>query len=467
MINIRLFKFVKKKNSTLVPAAADAYITATAVFKDPTSLINPVIEFATSSSMEFVNYVYVQETNRYYWITDIIYNRGVYELRCHVDVLGTYRLSIGATSMYVTRSSLQKNGNIRDDMYPLTGAQTFVASRIDTSSIGGYKDGVYVISTIGAQNNAGQTIYQMTVSEYNNVMQQLFTQADGLNWGGLGQGVKNSLLNPLDYVVSAYWFPTAFPVVEDENHVVQKQEFRCGLWTSGVQVPVVANYQQTLQYAVTVPKHPQAATRGAYMNAAPFSRYSIDLGVAGSFELDSTKLMNISSFVLDIHPDPLTGIAKITGISSPATDHNELFNLTANYGVPLNISMVKNNLFNTITDIVGVGASIATGNGAGIAVGVLSAIGDLATAVAGTVSNTGAVGSITNHMLSKWMMARFFTAVDDDNAHKGRPLCQVTTPNALTGGYIKAENVDISIDATESELNELKALLEAGFFMEL
>lgn len=467
MINIKLFKFVKKKNSTAVPAANTAYLQATAVFKDPTSLINPVIEFATSSSMEFVNYVYIQETNRYYWITDIIYNRGVYELRCHVDVLGTYRLSIGATSMYVTRSSQQFNGYIRDDMYPLTGAQTFSASAIDTSAIGGYKDGVYVISTIGAQNNAGQTIYQMTVSEYNQVMQQLFANADGLSWGGLGQGIKNSLLNPMDYIVSAYWFPTAFPVVEDENHVVQKQEFRCGLWPSGVQVPVVANYQQTLTYSVTVPKHPQAATRGAYLNAAPFSQYTIDLGVAGSFELDSTKLMNISSFTLNIHPDPLTGIAKFTGISSPATDHNEIFNLTANYGVPLNISMGKNNLFNTITDLVSVGANIAMKRYDAVAVGVSSAVGDMAGAITGTVSNTGSVGSITNHILRHWMMGRFFTVADEDNAHKGRPLCQVTTPNSLTGGYIKAENVDISIDATESELNELKALLEAGFYMDL
>lgn len=463
MINIRLFKFVKKKNSTLVPAASAAYITATAAFKDPTSLINPVIEFATSSSMEFVNYVWIQETNRYYWITDIIYNRGVYELRCHVDVLGTYRLSIGATSMYVTRSSQQKNGNIRDDMYPLTGAQTFSATPIDTSAIGGYKDGYYVISTIGAQNNAGQTIYQMDVNQYNSVMQALFANADGLSWGGLGQGIKNSLLNPLDYIVSAFWFPTPFPTVENGDQV-----FRCGLWTSGsVTVPVLTNTQLTLQYTVNVPKHPQAATRGSYMNASPFSEYSIDLGVAGSFELDSTKLMNISSFLLNIHPDPLTGIAKFTGISSPATDHNEIFNLTANYGVPLNISMGKNNLFNTITDLVSVGTDIAMKRYDGVAVGVASAVGDMAGAITGTVSNTGSVGSITNHILRHWMMARFFTAADDDNAHKGRPLCQVTTPNALTGGYIKAENVDISIDATESELNELKALLEAGFYMEL
>ena len=460
MLNIYLFKVTKKVNSTSKPATNTAYLTLTGALKDPTSIINPTLQISTSSDLSLVNYCYVSELQRYYWVNDIVYNRGVYELKCHVDVLATYKTAIGATSMYVTRSSAQKNGAIRDDMYPLTGAQTYSASAIDTSAIGGYKDGYYVISTTGSQNNAGQTIYQMNVTQYNSVMEELFANANGLSWGGLGQGIINSLMNPTDYIVSAFWFPTAFPTVTGGDEL-----FRCGPWVSSTSVPVIANSQQTLSYTVNIPKHPQAATRGSYMNAAPFSQYSIDLGIAGSFELDSTKMIDAPSFALSIHPDPLTGIAKFTGIISPATDHNELFNLSANYGVPLNIAMGKNNLFNTITDLAHVAANVVSKRYDAAAVGVASAIGDLGSAIGGTVSNTGSVGSITNHVLRHWIMARFFTAADDDNANKGRPLCTVTTPATLTG-YIKAENPALAIDATQGELNEIRALIESGFYYE-
>lgn len=462
MLNIYLFKVSKKHNSTYSPALNTAFLSLTGALKDPTSILNPAVEIATNNDIHQVNYCYITELGRYYWIEDIVYDRGLYVMRCSVDVLATYKSAIGNTSMYVLRASAQKNGAIKDDLYPLTGGQTYSATAIDTSAIGGYQDGYYVISTIGAQNNAGQTIYQMNVTQYNSVMQALFANADGLSWGGLGQGIKNSLLNPTDYIVSAFWFPTPFPTVENGDQV-----FRCGLWTSGgVTVPVVSNNQLTLTYAVNIPKHPQASARGSYMNAAPFTQYSIDLGVAGSFELDSTKMMNATAFTLSIHPDPLTGIAKFTGIISPATDHNELFNLTANYGVPLNIAMGKNNLFNTISDLAHITASAVTGSYASAAVGAPSAIGDLAGSITGTVSNTGAVGSITNHMLRKWMMARFFTAADADNTHEGSPLCQVTTPGTLGSGFIKPEKCDISVTATESEIREIRGLVEAGFYYE-
>lgn len=95
----------KRYNST---AAAPAYaFSGDCVFKDPTSLITPVI-ILKFSGKPAVNYFSFD--NRYYWITDIItLNNERWEIHGSVDVLGTYRLHIKATSAFVLYDSTANN----------------------------------------------------------------------------------------------------------------------------------------------------------------------------------------------------------------------------------------------------------------------------------------------------------------------------------------------------------------------
>lgn len=457
-ITIKLYTFSKKENSTKRPAS-NAGTSFNCLIKTPSSLMFPYIELQNASNPVSYNYAYIADFNRYYFVNDWKFDRGLWYGSLAIDVLATYKTEIGSTSMYVLRASQQKDGYIKDIKFPMTGRVTCNSDAFDTQTGIGYKDGYFVISTIGNGNQAGQTIYQMTATQFQTVMDALMANASGsASWGGLAQGVVNSLLNPTDYIVSAFWFPTPF-------QTNGTQYFKCGMWESGIQCDILDNSQPWKPYSVTVPKHPQASTRGAYLNLAPYTQYEVDLGYLGTIQLDTTKLIDASAFTIYLAIDPLTGVAKAEGRvgSSP---YQQLFNVTCNYGVPLNIAMGKNNIMNTITDVVGIGKSIASGDIIGAGIGIFQGIGDAVSSMAGTVTTTGSVGNINSHSRSKRLYSRFFEVVDNDNSHLGSPLCKVTTPATLGTGYIKPEDCDIDISAPASEIMAVKSKVEAGFFYE-
>lgn len=460
-ISIKLYTFSKKENSTKRPAN-NTGTNFDCLIKTPSSLMFPYIELQSQSNPVAYNYAYISDFNRYYFVNDWKFDRGLWYASLNIDVLATYKTEIGSTSMYVLRASQQKDGYIKDMLFPITGKVSYDSTIFESGAGIGYKDGYFVVTTVGDGNNAGQTIYQMNATEFNDVLDDLMAQAGSAGWSGLGQGLINSLFNPTDYIVSAFWFPKAFSTTG-----VTPQRFSCGLWKTTNSYPVINNVQVPFTYTVDIPKHPQASARGAYLNLPPFTTYELDLGFTRVIPLDPTKLVDVSQILVSVWADPMTGVAKVEGRTVTLNNQMQLFNVVANYGVPINIAMGKNNLFNAITDAVAVGAEAVSGGGLIGALG--SAIGvadDFAKSVIGTVSNTGSVGSLSGHILPKRLFSRFFEVADNDNSHLGSPLCKVTTPSTLGTGYIKPEDCDIDLSAPASEIMAVKSKVEAGFFYE-
>lgn len=464
-IQIKLYSFSKKENSTLIPQSNDAtMVTYDCVIKTPSSLMTPIVELnITGSNPTLKNYARIPDFNRYYFITDWKFDRGLWYAYLMVDVLGSFLTSIGALSMYILRSSKQSNGYIKDMMYPITGNVSYDSTIFESGAGIGYKDGYFVVTTVGSSNNAGQTIWQMNATEFNNVLDQLMATASGnVSWGGLAQGLVNSLLNPTDYIVSAFWFPKKFSTASHNSGT-----FTCGLWSSGVTVDIIDNVQVAETYLVDIPKHPQANTRGKYLNLAPFTEYELDLGFIRTIPLDTTKLVDVSQILVSLYIDPMTGVAVVEGRTVTANDQMQLFKLSCNYGVPINIAMGKNNIINALAQ----GAEALPKVALGDVKTALEGVAELASATSsaiGTVSNSGSVGSLSGHKLPKRLFSKFFEVADEDNDNLGRPLCQKTTPNALLGGYILAKDCDIKISwATKGEIDRIKAYVTSGFFYEL
>ena len=82
-------------------------------FREDVSVTDPVfvIEDYTDFNPATVNYCYIGDLDRYYYITDIkLLNKTIYEIHCHVDVLKTYASGIRGSSATVTRS--QSSGSL-------------------------------------------------------------------------------------------------------------------------------------------------------------------------------------------------------------------------------------------------------------------------------------------------------------------------------------------------------------------
>lgn len=85
-----------------------------ATIKGALSVENPVLILQYKSDIQpNVNYVYIPEYNRYYFVTDIInLTGGRYEIHCKVDVLMSFKNDILNLSCIVDKQSSKDNANM-------------------------------------------------------------------------------------------------------------------------------------------------------------------------------------------------------------------------------------------------------------------------------------------------------------------------------------------------------------------
>ena len=85
-----------------------------ATIKGALSVENPVLILQYKSDIQpNINYVYIPEYNRYYFVTDIInLTGGRYELHCKVDVLMSFKDYILNLSCIVDKQSSKDNANM-------------------------------------------------------------------------------------------------------------------------------------------------------------------------------------------------------------------------------------------------------------------------------------------------------------------------------------------------------------------
>ena len=112
MVTVILFSLTKKFNSTAqapTPTALNS-TTLSCKLKEPCSIMKPVLIFRLGDQTSYeniakYNYCYIQEFRRYYFITNWTYANAHIIASCEVDVLGTYKSAIQASTQYVLRST--------------------------------------------------------------------------------------------------------------------------------------------------------------------------------------------------------------------------------------------------------------------------------------------------------------------------------------------------------------------------
>ena len=93
--------------------------------------------------------------------------------------------------------------------------------------------------------------------------------------------------------------------------------------------------------------------------------------------------------------------------------------------------------------------------------GIISAA-DAITPKARSMSSQGTFVNVFDYFYS---YAEAHYVVDDDNTHRGRPLCKQVTINTLSG-YILVSDPDIAITGTAEENERIKSFMASGFYYE-
>ena len=115
-ISVNFYQFNKKENSTTRPAGSG--ISYACVLKDRCTIENPEIELNVKPN-QWYNYCYIPDFQRYYFVSNWNYFRGIWTATLKVDTLASYKTEIGSTTKYILRSASEYDKEVKDTLYPL------------------------------------------------------------------------------------------------------------------------------------------------------------------------------------------------------------------------------------------------------------------------------------------------------------------------------------------------------------
>ena len=460
--------FSKKPNSTKRPASTDPHDTKSSVYlKKPTSVLNPVFVLDGYD----LTYNYIVWGSRYYYVDDIIIvNADIAEYHCSTDILATYKTEIGSSTQYVTRAASAAISSINDAIYPTKADCVVVNTMVDqlecigTPSVKLNGGGMYII---GIQNKKGSShggvsYYAMSGQAMYNLLEFMFDTATFLDATDISVELQKELVNPFQYINSIMWFP--FDITSTGLSTADTISF--GFWTAPSTVYGYLLNERSLSFSesVDLPKHPQASTRGDYLNGAPYTRHNLIFNSFGEIPIDATYFVSSNAsdrkMALQCDVDLITGtgIVKMTDANG-----NIIYKNSGQVGVSSQISQVTQNMIGAGVSILSGAIGLAYGNVVGFGQGILSGLENIMP----QRQTTGHLGSIAawEHQAKPMIVSTFYEQTAADPAQLGRPLCAPTQINSLSG-YVRVENADIDITGTPAEKNSIISFMEGGFFYE-
>lgn len=457
-IDVNFYTFYKKPNSTKRPDSAGTTYKCNLI--EPTSFTAPDIALVVQAKPTAFNYAYIPEFSRYYFIQDWAYSAGLWRASLTVDVLASYKDSVGSQKQYVLRSAARSDGKIVDTMYPTKNSPTTVFS-YSTDSEGdnpfksNFSDGVYVVGIINSDSGAIGCVsyYVFNNSQFRNFCNVLMGTVDWAYTGieEIGEELTKVLFNPFQYVASCMWLPV--PTVATGGSV---GSIPYGWWTLGASASRLGGDSRLAAASFRIPKHPQSS-RGAYLNGAPFSRYMLSWPCFGQFALDPDIMGVSSTLYAQCFIDPVSGM----GTLNIMTDKASLITTQTQVGVPIQIAQMAANYGGTVGSAINALTSAFTGNIGG----ALSSIGDAVSNAMPQLTTMGKNGGAGSFLFAPVLNSSFYSVVDDDNEHLGRPLCQDVVPSSIPG-YMMCADVEIEIPGTKPEMENIVSIMEAGFYYE-
>lgn len=284
------------------------------------------------------NYCYIPNFgDRYYWITDWTYEAGIWVAQLRIDVLATWRETIGNSTQYVLRSSNTFDGSIPDGYY-----STKVATTLNTTSGaspwgGSFFQGGFVVGIINSDTYGVGAVsyYVLTWSEFKALCSYLLDSSSWLGVTDISDNLTKSLFNPLQYITSCTWIPVDPPLVDDGG--VSSLKF--GWWElTGVHAwRLHENPVRLGQVELPLTKHPQAAARGKYLNTSPYTRLSLAFNPFGMFPVDPAAFVDAEKLYALWRVDCMTGEGFLA-ISPTANYSDVVYQTRAMVGVPIQLA---------------------------------------------------------------------------------------------------------------------------------
>lgn len=477
-ISVEFFNFAKKSNSTKVPAVSGTSFDC--IIKAPSGILYPTIQLQLPmTSPPLYNYAYISDFGRYYWIREWTYENRLWVASLAIDVLGSFKSSIGSSTLYVLRSASDSDGAVIDTFYPIK--MTCQTDATDQTEAAWWtlspeaSSGSFIVGVRGridsGQDAGGVTYLVMTAAQFKTFCNNLFDDTLNNYTGGSVLDITDQLtkmiFNPAQYITGVMWLPGTPSNVQAAN-----TNWRVGWWDLGQSLPILKPASE-LTYTGTIylATHPDAATRGSYVNASPYTQRLLQLPRAGLIRLDDPIIAdaaaNAGHVTVYLRVDPVSG----EGIYTISCQGVTLDRIHCQIGVDIPLSDTDISLQEAAAPILSAanaGIAAFEGNAPGAVMGSIASLGSAASILSPHITDlssaSGYLGLVGAGFCTIFSIFRDIT--EDDNTEHGRPLCKNKTISTLSG-YIQVMNGDIEISAaTQNELDMIRGYLEGGFYYE-
>lgn len=492
-ITVNLLTFSKRRNSTKQPSAADiaAGVSLSCLLMDDTSLMNPTFKLDVSGNPVGYNYCYVPSFERYFFINNWRSFQGFWYAECTCDVMASWKTDIGSQSHYVLRAASDYDEYISDSFY---GAKVN-RSAVNLPSSGPLWWGTnhsYVVGIVGYAADHSQQVGSVTYYQFDDtmllnfvyyLMHDLGTYCNITTAPYTDPGVQEALINPIQYIVSCVALPVGFPASYTQAADINFGYYNWTVQGSGKVRILQLGETEEETGTITITKHPQATTRGKWLNGAPFTSYTFHLGPFGDIPIDPADYIDAGELRYKVLYDMCQGMGRLA-IGPAITGNTNITNLTycgsAKVGADVQLAQALTNpLTAELSWETGLNSTLATGIGGGLspatASNLINAQNQLQQTYVNAIQNMfptccgkgspGSFLSFKDDTFGCYLIAKFMTVVDENITEIGRPLCKVKQINTLSG-FILCQLADAHISGTADETEQINTYLNTGFFYE-
>lgn len=443
-MQIQLGTISKKYNSTLQPSLSDTYDCK---YKEGCDLVSPTVIIRSTNT----NYNYAYMDGRYYYVSSCIAAPSSFlEITLECDVLATFKSQIGASTQFVERAKDLKDGTMVDNLRAAKSdlVQTVSESAMDALS------GCYVIGVRGASDTLAKGVKYYAVNSQNmNVFTNWLCTPVGLeaifnDISAVLTDWNKSLNNVFDYLVSCMYIPFD---VSGESESVKVGNVLSGAVGASIDTTIVKSYN------INVPKHPQSASIGQYVNNSPYSSYKISLMGIGELALPTTSLLNAGALACSLYLDTSTGKASWRLRPGGSATSTTVGTYSGQIGVPIQLSQV-----------ISAGASffqsalpaLLPGNAVG---GIANAAMNASPSV-GSIGTTGSFSDILRNTII--MLQGDFLTVSPINMETEGNMYAGPAQIGNLSGYIKTRNAVVSVPGYAGEGERVAQIMDSGFYYE-
>lgn len=455
------YQFKKRTNSTEIPGESSLLHTLNVTLKSGSSIVNPTLEIAhgaTFTNVVKVNYCHIPLFNRYYFVTNTVYERGIWYLTLKVDVMASYRDEIGADTRFILRSSYRHDPTIPDTRECVVNNYYSLTSNT-VSFIDQFIFGTVVVGVTNSERTGlHSSYYAMTYSNYQKLRSALFS-TDFLT----------QIENPAQYIHYCKWFSMecssdVLPVYTTKVSAIPIPHGQINV--EAFQIALIPVKETTITFNIPKP----LAITGAnddpvWMCRAPYARYTLHFPGFGEIALNSEMVRTYGKLYCKTQIDLSTGGALLT-LSTDSAFSVLLGRYSCDYGVSLPLDTMNSHYRETANGIiatVGGLASMAAGNYVGGAITAGNGLVDALETIAPSVQRFGNVGSIAEYCNKAFIQGDFQLLTGWNSGNNGRPLYDRVKISTIPG-YVECGNGYTRISGTSEEYDQVNQIMKGGFY---